>query len=171
MRDAFFASPDLPQLLKPASLRRTIADSVTQECWGTRKGRCRIGGRTVRQDLSELDVEVSDDAFICEIMTRELLEPPRVTRLAVRPSHANQSRQLSVHPKRSTSADRRSSRRVVGTGQCHRKRQGLLGRRGRGLLRVHVVADHLEARVDAGDFDCRQTTPPPSQAGTIAGVG
>ena len=44
VRDAFFASPELPRLLRPMSLRRTIADGVTQGVLGY--ARRMIGGNS-----------------------------------------------------------------------------------------------------------------------------
>ena len=92
VRDAFFASPALPRLLKPTSLKRTIADGVTQGTLGyARKdpsGQLKL--ERFGESMSEMEVEISDDAFILkEEDARKLMEPPRLTRLTIRPSHAN----------------------------------------------------------------------------------
>lgn len=62
VRDAFFASPALPRLLKPTSLRRTIADGVTQGVLGyARKdasGQLKL--ERFGESLSEMEVEISD---------------------------------------------------------------------------------------------------------------
>jgi hypothetical protein len=94
VRDAFFASPLLPRLLRADSIRRTIADGVTQRQLGY--ARKDSAGRAILErfenSLVEADVEISDDVVLLRADdARKLLEPPRLTRLTIRPEHATVS--------------------------------------------------------------------------------
>src|SRR4051794_19473334 len=93
VRDAFFSSPSLPRLLNPNAVRRTIADGVNNKriAYAGKVG----GGRydpivfEPESGLSEADIEVSDDMVILRAEdARLLIEPPRLTRLEVRPPTA-----------------------------------------------------------------------------------
>lgn len=89
IRDAFYASPLLPRLLKGDIVRRTIADGVSQKLYGVAR---RIDQGPLRlqkfgESMAELEVEIADDVFLLKAVdAQKLLEPPRVARLAVRPS-------------------------------------------------------------------------------------
>jgi hypothetical protein len=90
VRDAFFSSPTLPRLLKADVLRRTIADGVNQGLFGytVREGD-QYGDILFKPDtgLVESDVEFSDDVFILTAeRAKQLIQPPRLDRLEVRPS-------------------------------------------------------------------------------------
>ena len=91
VRDAFFASPALPRLLDPNSIKRTIADGVTAKLFGY-ASRDAVG--TLQLDcfgesLSELEVEISDDLFILRAQDAErLLEPPRLDGLLLHPGNS-----------------------------------------------------------------------------------
>jgi hypothetical protein len=179
VRDAFFASPALPRLLKPTSLKRTIADGVTQGILGyARKdstGQLKL--ERFGESLTELEVELSDDAFILkEEDARKLMEPPRLTRLSIRPSHANlkpgerQAFSLEAFDQYGQSFQV-SELRWSGTG-------GDIGGDGvyvagadAGFFGVNVVADTVEVSVDVRISS--ETTPPPptSSLGTITWRG
>ena len=76
-RDLFYASPLLPRLRGDQVLQRTIADGVTRGLIGYG----RIDGGEARlshfnEALSELQVEISEDAFLCKPeRARELRAP------------------------------------------------------------------------------------------------
>ena len=88
VRDAFFASPALPRLLDPNSIKRTIADGVTAKLFGyaSRDAAGKLQLDCFGESLSELEVEISDDLFILRAQDAErLLEPPRLERLLLHP--------------------------------------------------------------------------------------
>lgn len=88
VRDAFFASPALPRLLDPNSIKRTIADGVTSKLFGyaSRDAAGKLQLDCFGESLSELEVEISDDLFILRAQDAErLLEPPRLERLVLQP--------------------------------------------------------------------------------------
>jgi hypothetical protein len=91
LRDAFFASPALPRLLEPDSIKRTIADGVSSGSFGyavrTPEGRPRL--ERFGESLSEGEVEISEDVFILRPDdARKLKEPPRLDALVIRPASA-----------------------------------------------------------------------------------
>jgi hypothetical protein len=179
VRDAFFASPALPRLLKPTSLKRTIADGVTQGVLGyARKdssGQMKL--ERFGESLAELEVELSDDVFILkEEDARKLMEPPRVTRLSIRPSHAT----LKPGERQAYSLEAFDQYGHVfqvdellwsATG-------GEIGDDGvyvagadSGNFGVHVVATTMEASVDVRISSETVPPPGPSASGTIAWRG
>lgn len=89
VRDAFFASPALPRLSNPDSIKRTIADGVSKGDLGY--ARRKSGGsldlvRRPGESLAEQDVEISDDACILKPEdAQKLVEPPRLAKLVVDP--------------------------------------------------------------------------------------
>jgi hypothetical protein len=94
VRDAFFASPALPRLIDPESIKQTIADAVSSKLIGYAR---REGNRTVLERfgeaLSENEVEISDDFVILKAEdAQKLLEPPRLHRLAISPER------VELHP-------------------------------------------------------------------------
>lgn len=87
VRDAFFASPALPRLIDPNSIKQTIADAVTSKLIGYAR---REGNRTVLERFGEAlvenEVEISDDIVILKAEdAQKLLEPPRLVRLLISP--------------------------------------------------------------------------------------
>ncbi len=87
VRDAFFASPALPRLMDPDSIKQTIADAVSSKQIGYAR---KEGGRTILErfgeSLSEHEVEISEDVVILKAEdAQKLLEPPRLHRLAIHP--------------------------------------------------------------------------------------
>jgi hypothetical protein len=89
VRDAFFASPALPRLLDPNSIKRTIADGVTSKLFGyaSRDAAGNLQLDCFGESLLEQDVEISDDLFILRAQDAErLLEPPRLEKLILQPS-------------------------------------------------------------------------------------
>ena len=93
VRDAFFASPALPRLIDPDSIKQTIADAVTSKLIGYAR---REGNRTVLERfgeaLGENEVEISDDIVILKAEdAQKLLEPPRLDRLIISPERVELS--------------------------------------------------------------------------------
>jgi hypothetical protein len=89
VRDAFFASPALPRLLEPESIRRTIADGVTAGNFGyaLRNAEGRLDLIRFGESLTEREVEISDDIFILRPDdAKKLVEPPRLDRIVISPS-------------------------------------------------------------------------------------
>jgi hypothetical protein len=89
IRDAFYASPLLPRLLKGDILRRTISDGVSQKVFGyaRRNGEGQLKLERFGESLSEMEVEISEDVFLLKAAdAQKLLEPPRIARLALRPA-------------------------------------------------------------------------------------
>ncbi len=87
VRDAFFASPALPRLMDPDSIKQTIADAVSSKLIGYAR---REGSRTVLERfgeaLGEHEVEISEDVVLLKADdAQKLLEPPRLHRLAIHP--------------------------------------------------------------------------------------
>ena len=91
VRDAFFASPALPRLIDPDSIKQTIADAVSSKLIGYAR---REGDRTVLERfgeaLSEHEVEISEDILILKAEdAQKLLEPPRLDRIAISPERVD----------------------------------------------------------------------------------
>jgi Protein of unknown function (DUF499) len=91
VRDAFFASPALPRLIDPDSIKQTIADAVSSKLIGYAR---REGNRTVLERfgeaLSEHEVEISEDIVILKAEdAQKLLEPPRLHRLVISPERVD----------------------------------------------------------------------------------
>src|SRR6516225_768900 len=89
VRDAFFASPALPRLLDPESIRRTIADGVTAGNFGyaSRNAEGRLQLIRFGESLTESEVEISDDVFILRPDdAKKFVEPPRLDRIVLNPS-------------------------------------------------------------------------------------
>ena len=87
VRDAFFASPALPRLMDPDSIRQTIADAVSSKLIGYAR---KEGTRTVLEHfgdpLTEGEVEISDDVVLLKAEdAQKLLEPPKLHRLNIQP--------------------------------------------------------------------------------------
>jgi len=94
VRDAFFASPALPRLMDPDSIKQTIADAVSAKLIGYAR---KEGTRTVLERfgeaLSEHEVEISEDVILLKAEdAQKLLEPPRLHRLAIQPDR------IDLHP-------------------------------------------------------------------------
>jgi len=87
VRGAFFASPALPRLVEPDSIKQTIADGVSSKLIGYAR---KEGNRTVLERfgeaLSESEVEISEDIVILKAEdAQKLLEPPKLYRLVISP--------------------------------------------------------------------------------------
>jgi hypothetical protein len=90
VRDAFYSSPQLPRLLNPDAIKRSIADGVTKGELGyaTKDAGGRLNLAKFKESMSEGEVEISDDMFILKATDAvKLLEPPRLAGLTVRPEH------------------------------------------------------------------------------------
>jgi len=88
VRDAFYSSPQLPRLLQPDAIKRTIADGVTQGIFGY--AHKDDGGQPVlerfNESLTEAEVDIADDMFILKAEdAQKLLEPPRLGQLLIHP--------------------------------------------------------------------------------------
>jgi hypothetical protein len=91
VRNAFFASPALPRLLNPDSIKRTIADGVSQKVLGyaRRDAQGRVRLERFGESLTEAEVEISDDVCILRPEdAQKLIEPPRLARLTLEPGRA-----------------------------------------------------------------------------------
>ncbi len=90
VRNAFYSSPALPRLLKADSVKRTIADGVTQSLFGYAR-ESSAGGITLEkfgESMGEGEIEIADDVFILKADdARRLLEPPKLARLKVSPEY------------------------------------------------------------------------------------
>jgi hypothetical protein len=89
VRDAFFASPILPRLLKADAIKRTIADGVAQKQLGyaRRESTGQLALLKFGESLPETDVEIAEDVFILRAPdAQKLLAPPRLARVKVRPA-------------------------------------------------------------------------------------
>jgi len=94
LRDAFYASPALPRLIHGDSIKRTIADAVSQNLVGyARKDGERIVLERFESPMNELEVEISDDWFLLKAEdARKFLDPPRLVSLRINPES------VQVHP-------------------------------------------------------------------------
>jgi len=90
VRNAFYSLPALPRLLRADSVKRTIADGVTQSLIGYARENS-AGGITLEkfgESMAEGEVEIADDVFILKANdARRLLEPPKLSRLKVAPEY------------------------------------------------------------------------------------
>jgi hypothetical protein len=92
VRDAFYASPLLPRLLNPDTIKRTIADGVTQGTLGyaTKDSHGKLKLERFKESLAESEVEISDEAFILKGEdAQKLLEPPRLAQLLIQPTQVS----------------------------------------------------------------------------------
>lgn len=157
VRDAFFSSPSLPRLLNPNAVRRTIADGVNQKLLAY-AGKSAGGGYTPfvfepDTGLDEADVELSDEMVILRAEdAKRLKEPPRPTRIEVRPTSA------TVRPGESvtfnaTCLDQHGRSMPEGTISWTAT-GGTIDERGRftaeglGLFRVEAILGSLSADAD-----------------------
>lgn len=87
IRDAFFASPALPRLLEPDSIKRTIADGVSSKLVGyARKESDRLVLERFGESMTESEVEIDDDVYLLKADdAQKLLEPPRLDSLEISP--------------------------------------------------------------------------------------
>ena len=89
VRDAFFSSPQLPRLLDAEAIKRTIADGVSNGTLGyaTKNSTGQLTLLHFNESLNEADVDITDDVFLLKAEdAHKLLEPPRLDRIAIRPS-------------------------------------------------------------------------------------
>lgn len=92
IRDAFFASPALPRLLEPDSIKRTIADGVTAGTLGyaSRDVSGHFTLERFEETLAEMEVEISDDLYVLRRDDAlKLKEPPRLAKLVIHPPAVN----------------------------------------------------------------------------------
>jgi hypothetical protein len=86
-RDAFYASPQLPRLLNPEALRRTIADGVAQKLLayvGPKGADAKYYPFVFGETLLPANIEFSDGMFlITGEEAAKQVEEPKLTRLEV----------------------------------------------------------------------------------------
>jgi hypothetical protein len=90
VRDAFFSSPQLPRLLDPDTIKRTIADGVGQGTLGyaTKDSSGQMKLSHFNESLNDADVDIADDVFILKAEdAQKLLEPSRLDRISARPGN------------------------------------------------------------------------------------
>ncbi|NIM06025.1 MAG: DUF499 domain-containing protein [Armatimonadetes bacterium] len=89
VRDAFFSSPQFPRLLDGDAVKDTIARGVSN-------GILAYVGKTeggyqpfiFGEELSAIDIEISDDMFIIKAEeAKKHIEPPELTSLIIQPEH------------------------------------------------------------------------------------
>lgn len=88
VRDAFYSSPQLPRILNPDTVKRTISDAVSKGVIGyaTKSAAGQLKLERFAESLPESEVEISDEAFIVPAeMAQKLVEPPRLKTLTIRP--------------------------------------------------------------------------------------
>ena len=88
VRDVFFASPSLPRILDPDSIKRTIVNGVTQGVLGyahkDHEGQLKLD--YFEEPVVETAIEIGEDSFILHAdLARKLKEPPRLATLELRP--------------------------------------------------------------------------------------
>lgn len=91
LRDAFFASPVFPRLLNPEIVKETIAQGVSEHllAYVGKQPDGRYEPFMFKQDLSPLQVEISDDMFILKAEdARKHEAPARLTGLTISPEYA-----------------------------------------------------------------------------------
>ncbi|QDT36019.1 hypothetical protein Pan189_03740 [Stratiformator vulcanicus] len=89
VRDAFFSSPQLPRLLNADTIKRTIADGVSQGTFGyaVKQSSGQFKLLHFNESLVEGDIELADDVFILKAEdAQKLREPPRLDHIAIRPA-------------------------------------------------------------------------------------
>ncbi len=171
VRDAFFSSPSLPRLLKPDAIKRTIADGINQKliayAGNTASGQYAPFLFEPDSGVDENDIEISDEMVILRANDAILVrEPPRLTRIEIRPSSS------TVRPGESitlTSSCFDQHGRSVDCNAVHWSTSGgTIDEQGRfvaadaGDYRIHATCQSLtstaEVRVNDGIID-----PPPPQ--------
>lgn len=88
VRDAFYSSPQLPRLLNPDAIKRTICDGVSQGAFGyaIQDASGTIKLQKLKESLFDSDVDITDDAFILKAEdAQRLQEPPKLDKLQIRP--------------------------------------------------------------------------------------
>ncbi|WP_254175247.1 ATP-binding protein [Planktothrix pseudagardhii] len=93
VRDAFFASPQFPRLLRPDAIKEAIARGVKEGslAYVSKGSNDRYEPFLFKTDLSVNEVEISDDIFIikseeAEAYLQRITDPPKLTKLVISPS-------------------------------------------------------------------------------------
>jgi hypothetical protein len=93
LRDAFFASPRLPRLLKPDAVKETIARGVKDGtlAYVGKAANDRYEPFEFKTDLAPSKIEISDDVFIiksedAEAYLQRITDPPRLSALLLSPT-------------------------------------------------------------------------------------
>jgi len=88
VRDAFYSSPQLPRLLDGDTVKRTIADGVTQGLLGyaTKDDKGRLSLVRFQATMTESEVEIDEGVFILKKEdAAKLVDPPRLAQITVTP--------------------------------------------------------------------------------------
>lgn len=88
VRDAFFASPQFPRLLRPDAVKEAIARGVSQGllAYGSRLPDGRYDPLVFQRELTPLEVEISDEvAILTAEEAKKHIEPPQLTSLSITP--------------------------------------------------------------------------------------
>ena len=88
VRDAFYASPELPRLLDENAVALAISKGVSEGILGyaSKDSEDRLRLERFEEPLPQSEVEISDEVFIVKRETAlRLKEPPRLTKLLVSP--------------------------------------------------------------------------------------
>ncbi|MFN0137416.1 MAG: ATP-binding protein [Phycisphaerae bacterium] len=104
VREACYSSPYYPRLRRAESIKRTIADGVTQHLFGYARddGRGWLILERFQAAMAEHEVEISDDFYLLKAEeAQRLKEPPRIVELRVLPG----SVALAVMQKASLTAE------------------------------------------------------------------
>jgi len=89
VRDAFYSSPQLPRLLDGDTIKRTIANGVSEGLLGyaRKDDQGRLELIRFQASLSETEVEIDDGLFILKKEdAAKLLDPPRLAQITVTPT-------------------------------------------------------------------------------------
>ncbi len=92
VRDAFYASPLFPRLLRPEAVKETIARGVTEGllAYVGKKGHGRYEPFVFKKPMNAADVEISDDVFIVTAEeAAKHVEPQKLTSVVVFPDSIN----------------------------------------------------------------------------------
>ena len=91
VRDAFYASPKFPRLLKSETIKDTISRGVSEGhiAYAARSAKGKLDPFIYKAALDSSDVEISEDTFILTAEEAEKhIQPPKLTRLLISPPEA-----------------------------------------------------------------------------------
>ncbi len=91
VRDAFFASPQFPRLLYPATIKETIARGVSEGliAYAVKSPKGGYDPLAFNKMMDASDIELSEDTFILQASEAEKhIEPPKLARILVLPENA-----------------------------------------------------------------------------------
>jgi hypothetical protein len=178
-RDAFFSSPALPRLLKPEAIKRAIADAINQKLIAyagkTASGQYEPFVFEPEIGVDENDIEISEEMVLLKAAdARPFKEPPRLTRIEVKPSSAilrpGESIRFSV-----SCLDQRDQA-FGGAEVTWSATGGAIDQDGRfsaeevGVYRIEARAESLTGAAEARVGTTPTPTPPPAEGFTWQGA-